>query len=308
MSVAGTQSSGGRARIVAFVGGGAIALRALDALHENHDVVAVVRSSSPRALGGLRRRARSALSAVRVRADDPLTLWARTHGVSTLWLERDRSERLVTQIRSLRPDVGCIATFPRKIAEPVLDSVGAMCLNAHPSLLPRHRGADPLFWTYHAGDRSGGVTVHVATGDVDGGPVVSQAQTPIGRGESAVAVHERYATMGAALLVAAVADVLTGSAGPAAQVAEGVTSAPRVVRGRSYAALDEWGVEQAWHFLKGLEERYREPFRETSGAIAEYAHVVGWEARNAEHAPGSIVPDGSGWQVWTRDGVVHLAP
>ncbi len=47
------------------------------------------------------------------------------------------------------------------------------CLNVHFSMLPQHRGREPLFYAMLAG-RGAGVSVHWMTAGVDSGPVVRQ--------------------------------------------------------------------------------------------------------------------------------------
>lgn len=47
-------------------------------------------------------------------------------------------------------------------------------LGYHPSLLPRHRGADPYFWTLWSGDREAGVSIMTVDAGVDTGRVLAQ--------------------------------------------------------------------------------------------------------------------------------------
>ena len=45
----------------------------------------------------------------------------------------------------------------------------------HPSLLPRHRGRDAIYWTIHTGDTVTGGTVYWLNDKVDGGPIAAQS-------------------------------------------------------------------------------------------------------------------------------------
>jgi methionyl-tRNA formyltransferase len=63
----------------------------------------------------------------------------------------------------------------RWIGQPGLGAVGL-----HPSLLPRHRGPDPYFWTIDRGDREAGVTVYRMTPTYDTGPILEQLAIPVG--------------------------------------------------------------------------------------------------------------------------------
>src|ERR1700686_2568971 len=68
-------------------------------------------------------------------------------------------------------DLFCVATFPRILDAGVLALPRLGVLNVHPSLLPRHRGPDPLFWTFFDSEAETGVTVHWITQEVDAGDI-----------------------------------------------------------------------------------------------------------------------------------------
>jgi len=68
----------------------------------------------------------------------------------------------------------CCPTIPLAVLEDL--SFGA--INLHPSLLPRYRGADPMFWQVHDQEPTVGVIVHYLDSRVDAGPIVSQIATP----------------------------------------------------------------------------------------------------------------------------------
>lgn len=57
-----------------------------------------------------------------------------------------------------------------EIANPRL---GVLCF--HPSLLPRHRGSDAVYWTLKMGDRRTGITWFWIDEGVDTGPIAAQA-------------------------------------------------------------------------------------------------------------------------------------
>jgi methionyl-tRNA formyltransferase len=280
-----------RFRIAAFVSGGPIALAALEALADAHELAVIVRPPVTAA-----RRIMQLFG----RDRDDVTRWARVRGIPV-------TVEGAARIRSFRPEIGCIATYPRRIDDDVLAAAGKLVVNLHTSLLPRHRGPNPLFWTYHAGDLSAGVTIHVATSRLDAGKILRTESFPVARGESVVDVHARCAALGARLL----ADVVTraGVEWPIGhqQDEASATTAPSPRPGRSYAKLETWTCEQAWHFLAGLFPRYRDPLTDTVGQPVRYARVEGFEVRTPREAPGSVTRDGTAWAAWTRDGVVHLS-
>ena len=64
------------------------------------------------------------------------------------------------EVVRLRPDTIVVASFPHLLSPETLAAARIGALNVHMSLLPRHRGVDPLFWTYWDDDREAGVTIH----------------------------------------------------------------------------------------------------------------------------------------------------
>jgi methionyl-tRNA formyltransferase len=57
-------------------------------------------------------------------------------------------------------------------------------IGVHPSLLPRHRGPNPYFWTIDAGDREAGVTLHELAPEYDTGATLLQRAIPVGERNS----------------------------------------------------------------------------------------------------------------------------
>ncbi len=55
----------------------------------------------------------------------------------------------------------------------------APAFGVHPSLLPRHRGADPYFWAIDSGDLETGVTAHVLDPTYDTGAILRQVPVVI---------------------------------------------------------------------------------------------------------------------------------
>ncbi|MES1173802.1 MAG: formyltransferase family protein [Myxococcales bacterium] len=53
-------------------------------------------------------------------------------------------------------------------------------IGVHPSLLPRHRGPNPYFWSIDSGDQETGVTLHTLAPEYDTGTILLQRSIPVG--------------------------------------------------------------------------------------------------------------------------------
>ena len=64
-------------------------------------------------------------------------------------------------------------------------------VNIHPSLLPAHKGLRSHAAVLAAGERVTGCTVHLVSGDVDGGPILGSTAVAVLPGDTADALAER---------------------------------------------------------------------------------------------------------------------
>lgn len=82
-----------------------------------------------------------------------------------------------SQIKALKPDIIFVSCYARLLPQSILSLAKIGCFNAHPSLLPKFRGPNPLFWQFHEGDNNFGVTLHRISQEFDAGSIVSQKST-----------------------------------------------------------------------------------------------------------------------------------
>jgi methionyl-tRNA formyltransferase len=89
-------------------------------------------------------------------------------------------ERVAPLLRVLEPDLALCAGFPWKLPAEALEVPRLGVINFHPSLLPRYRGPIPVGWAIRNGDREIGLTFHRMAGELDTGPILSQARLTLG--------------------------------------------------------------------------------------------------------------------------------
>jgi methionyl-tRNA formyltransferase len=276
-------------------------LLALQELAAHHLVVALVLPQSTRR--GLRE---SLLRVAGMRPMSPLERAARQRKIPVIFSSRADESTVAERLRAARPDLICVAIFPRLIPPEIAALAPLGAINLHPSLLPRHRGPLPLFWTYHADDRTAGITVHHVSQEFDAGDVILQDSFPLARGYPAAKLDEDVARRGAPLLRSAAEALALGQAPRVAQDERAATQAPRVRLGVPMVRFDEWDVERVWHFLAGLCPRFREPLTDSAGRPVIYQAVIGFE-RGASGTPGSCETTDDGFKLHCRGGVIHLA-
>ena len=120
------------------------------------------------------------------KAHAPALRIAEAAGIATLALDpagyRQRADfdaDLFARIAAHSPQLIVLAGFMRILdAEVVAPWVGRM-INIHPSLLPKYRGLRTHERALAAGDATHGASVHFVTSELDGGPVIAQAEIPV---------------------------------------------------------------------------------------------------------------------------------
>jgi phosphoribosylglycinamide formyltransferase-1 len=122
-------------------------------------------------------------------------------GVATELVERtdfsrgfDRpayTDRVVKALLAHEVDVVALAGYMTILGPAVLDTFPDRVLNTHPSLLPSFKGAHAVRDALAAGVKVTGCTVHIATAEVDAGPILAQEAVPVLPGDDEATLHER---------------------------------------------------------------------------------------------------------------------
>jgi methionyl-tRNA formyltransferase len=85
-------------------------------------------------------------------------------------------------------------------------------LNVHPSLLPRHRGPEPIYWTIVNGDHEAGITVHQTVPRIDAGPILAQRRIEVYDEDTAGTLSKRLVAEGLGALDETLARLQEGRA------------------------------------------------------------------------------------------------
>ena len=111
-----------------------------------------------------------------------------------------KSAEIVSKLRAIEADVFVVVAYGRLLTREILDIPKIFCVNVHPSLLPKYRGAAPINWAILNGERETGVTVQKMALALDAGDVLAQSMLNIKDDENAAQLRERMAHAGARLL------------------------------------------------------------------------------------------------------------
>ena len=207
---------------IVFMGTPEFSVPVLNALHAEHDIVAVY-SQPPRPAG-------------RGKQDRPGPVQARAmalglpvrHPVSL------RNNAAQQELAAFGADIAVVVAYGLILPKAVLDIPPRGCLNIHASLLPRWRGAAPIHRAIMAGDDQTGVCIMSMSEGLDTGPVLLREALPIGAQDTTADLQDRLSALGARLILQALRDL--DSLTPQDQPDTGITYASKI--DKSEARID----------------------------------------------------------------------
>jgi methionyl-tRNA formyltransferase len=250
------------------------------------------------------------LAALLLRADGHEIVWAgicRKGAIGTRRLARaigrdnvaivpDLS-RAAKGVSARAPDLVVSWFWTRKVPASFRAVAPRGAIGVHPSLLPRHRGPDPYFWTVLAGDALTGVTAHELEDEYDTGAILARRELAIDPSWSAWRLAKRLDRPSLALLRETVRAYAQGTPPtPTAQDEALATEAPQP----SDEDLEIRWTEDAAPIARRV--RAASPWPGAFTAIGEH-EVILTEVRVASSDPRTIAALLPGEAVVRADGI-----
>jgi len=202
-----------------FMGTPDFAIPALDALIDTGHEITCVYTQPPRRAGrGQGER------------PSPVQRHAAQRGIEIRHPANLKEAAAQSAFGALAADAAIITAYGLILPPPVLAAPRLGCLNIHASLLPRWRGAAPIQRAIMAGDDVTGVTIMQMDEGLDTGTVLLRAETPITPQTTGGGLHDALASLGAALIVDALAGLDDGTISPTPQPDDGADYARKLTR------------------------------------------------------------------------------
>ncbi len=173
-----------------------------------------------------------------------------------------RKAEAVEQLASFHPDIMVVAAFGQTLPQSVLDIPKYGCINIHPSLLPRFRGASPVAAAILAGDDFTGVSVMLMDTGLDTGPILTRAQIFISAFDTTGSLTTKLSQVAARVLQEVLPCWLSGELIPQPQnEAEAVYSSP-ITKEKGeidwhLPTIDIWRRVRAFHPWPGCYTRWQ---------------------------------------------------
>lgn len=134
-------------------------------------------------------------------ATPPLGDHAKKRGLPLFQPEKLRDPAAITHCLAHHADIFVVVAYGQMIPTELLTAAKYKCVNLHPSLLPKYRGAAPLNWPIIQGDAVTGVSTMYLVEALDAGDVLMQYPVPIDPTDTAATMHDKLSKIGARVMV-----------------------------------------------------------------------------------------------------------
>lgn len=237
---------------VVFMGTPYFAIPTLAALQASEHEVVAVYTQPPRPAG---RGQKEALS--------PVHQFALEHNLPVYTPISLKTPEAQEQFVAHGADIAVVVAYGLLLPKPILTAYPLGCINVHPSLLPRWRGAAPIQRTIMAGDKKTAIVIMQMDEGLDTGDMLLVENFDIPNGTNAGMLHNILAQKSAPLLLKALAEIYNIT--PQKQSEIGITYAKKITK-------EDCKID----WTKSAEEIYQQILclSPTQGALFSYTNEI----------------------------------
>ncbi len=183
--------------------------------------------------------------------ESDVKIYAKSQNIKVFEPEKIRKNpEFIEEIKALNADIACVVVYGKILPKEFLDLFPNGCINVHPSLLPKYRGAAPIQWAIMNGDKKTGVCTMYLDVGMDDGDVIQKEEVEIGEDETAGELWDRLADLGANMLVKTVNNISKGIIERTPQKGE-VIIAPKIEKEISKIDWEKEAI-QIKNLIRGL--------------------------------------------------------
>jgi len=182
--------------------------------------------------------------------NDRLDSLAQRHNIPVTYIANQRELNLLDIREYTKTEFMLVACFPYCLPTSFIKWPKLACLNIHPSLLPKYRGPDPIFWQLQNGESQTGVSLHLIKPQLDAGPVINQKYCPLDDGTSWFDIEIILAKMGAEVFCSLLTKDITKAVKGEKQD-ESQASYHPIPAISDYSISLDWSARHAFNFIRG---------------------------------------------------------
>ena len=180
----------------------------------------------------------------------PVKEIALKYGIDIFQPDKVKNKRFTDTLRSYNADLIVTAAYGRLLTKQALECARLGCINVHASLLPKYRGAAPLWRVLINGENKTGVTIMYTDEGMDTGDMIDVAEFDIPEDMTVGQLNNELSELGAKTLLKTLDKLKTGKAGRIKQNDDEATYAPPIDKSEG---LIKWeaSAEQIHNLVRG---------------------------------------------------------
>lgn len=184
---------------------------------------------------------------------DTVELLALEHNIPVTYVSRLDDLASYASFSKYEPHFILVACFPYILPQKIWQLPKVASFNIHPSLLPKYRGPNPVFWQLKNAEPHTGVTLHLVNDLVDGGDVVLQKEIIFNNGIRDRTINSIAGEQGAKLFLEALRNYRQKvlEATPQDPVAASYMGSPKT---EDFELHTTWSAQHAFNFMRGTED------------------------------------------------------
>tara|TARA_A100001011_G_scaffold82029_1_gene85385 strand:+ start:4646 stop:5578 length:933 start_codon:yes stop_codon:yes gene_type:complete len=207
-------------------------------------------------------------------------------------------------LAEIKPDIVIVVAYGLMLSKEFMSIPRFGCINVHPSLLPRWRGAAPIQRSIESGDKLSGITIMKMVEKLDAGDIIYQEPVKIDDNDSSISLHNKFIKIGTEVLLLTLESIIENNFMMYPQDENLATYAKKI---KKEEAKISWG-NSAEEIHKKIMAFNQWPIAETT-LSGERIRIHDSEYRNLDinGIPGNIKSvDNDLIQVFTKEGLLII--
>jgi len=147
----------------------------------------------------------------------PVKEFALNHGIEVYQPEKVKNEEFINKLAECKADLIVTAAYGKILSEEALKTTPHGCINVHASLLPKYRGAAPLWWVIINGEEKTGITTMLTDKGMDTGDILEIDEFKIDEDITVGELSNKMSELGAVTLIKTLNKLKEGALTPIKQ-------------------------------------------------------------------------------------------
>jgi len=140
----------------------------------------------------------------------PIHELAIKHNIKVLTPKSLKEKSTQEEFANFNADIAVVVAYGLILPKEILEGTKYGCINLHPSILPKWRGASPIQRPIMAGEKETGVTIIKMNEDLDSGDMITQEIIPILEDDDYITMSTKLSNLGANLLTNSLEEIEQG--------------------------------------------------------------------------------------------------